>query len=233
MWEKNITGQSDGTYRSLNGAADENVFIGKATKAGFFLFFKAWRDMPYDAVLDHEGILFRVEVKGASADKGGKTQFNTPMPIRCGRVADTWQPFISGEISYTLNRQFRTWPLLMGWVGDTLVVRCKEAHYDIPRSMVEQADGFCWDSPQRDGASYVTDGTFAFISRRALETLQKEGKMIYDGITWREVSRSEHAITVRADIDRTEMTISLTHPLPLVLSMRHNPLGIDWNILFK
>lgn len=165
--------------------------------------------------------------------RGGKTQFKTPTPIRCGRVADTWQPFISGEISYTLNRQFRTWPLLMGWVGDTLVVRCKEAHYDIPRSMVEQADGFCWDSPQRDGASYVTDGTFAFISRRALETLQKEGKMIYDGITWREVSRSEHAITVRADIDRTEMTISLTHPLPLVLSMRHNPLGIDWNILFK
>ena len=84
MWEKNITGQSDGTYRSLNGAADENIFIGKATKAGFFLFFKAWRDMPYDAVLDHEGILFRVEVKGASADKSGKTQFNVTRGGRSG-----------------------------------------------------------------------------------------------------------------------------------------------------
>lgn len=84
MWEKNITGQSEGTYRSLNGAADENVFIGKATKAGFFLFFKAWRDMPYDAVFDHEGILFRVEVKGASADKGGKTQFNVTRGGRSG-----------------------------------------------------------------------------------------------------------------------------------------------------
>lgn len=84
MWEKNITLQGDGTFRSLNGAADENIFIGKATKAGFFLFFKAWRDMPYDAVLDHKGILFRVEVKGASANKDGKTQFNVTRGGRSG-----------------------------------------------------------------------------------------------------------------------------------------------------
>lgn len=66
MWNKNITNVEDGKFRSLNGAADENVFIGKASKAGFFCFFKVWRDMPYDAVLDHEGILYRVEVKGSS-----------------------------------------------------------------------------------------------------------------------------------------------------------------------
>ncbi len=84
MWNKNITAQSVGTFRSLNGAADENVFIGKATKAGFFLFFKAWRDMPYDAVLDHEGILFRVEVKGASANSKGRTQFNVTRGGRSG-----------------------------------------------------------------------------------------------------------------------------------------------------
>ncbi len=92
MWEKNITDQSEGTYRSLNGAADENVFIGKATKAGFFLFFKAWRDMPYDAVLDHEGILFRVEVKGASANKAGKTQFNVTRGGRSGAQIDRNAP---------------------------------------------------------------------------------------------------------------------------------------------
>ncbi len=52
MWNKNITGLDNaGTFRSLNGAADENVFTGKASKAGFFCFFKVWRDMPYDAVL--------------------------------------------------------------------------------------------------------------------------------------------------------------------------------------
>lgn len=67
MWNKNITGlEQKGTFRSLNGAADENIFIGKASKAGFFCFFKVWRDMPYDAVLDYENILYRVEVKGSS-----------------------------------------------------------------------------------------------------------------------------------------------------------------------
>jgi hypothetical protein len=92
MWEKNITSQSAGTYRSLNGAADENIFIGKATKAGFFLFFKAWRDMPYDAVLDHMGILFRVEVKGASVNKQGKTQFNVTRGGRSGKQIDKSAP---------------------------------------------------------------------------------------------------------------------------------------------
>ena len=68
MWNKNITGlDTSGTFRSLNGAADENIFIGKASKAGFFCFFKVWRDMPYDAVLDYGNILYRVEVKGSSS----------------------------------------------------------------------------------------------------------------------------------------------------------------------
>ena len=68
MWSRNITGlNTEGTFRSLNGAADENVFIGKASKAGFFCFFKVWRDMPYDAVLDYGNILYRVEVKGSSS----------------------------------------------------------------------------------------------------------------------------------------------------------------------
>ena len=164
--------------------------------------------------------------------KKEKVRFLPPSIIRCGEVVDTSEPFFKGEISYTLNRQFRTWPLTMRWVDDTLVVKCKEASYKIPQQVVEQADGFCWDSPQRDGASYVADGTFAFISKKALGTLLKEGKFIYDRITWREISRTEDTITVRADLDRTEMTISLKHPLPLVLGMHRNPLGIDWNIQY-
>ena len=162
-------------------------------------------------------------------EKERKTWFK-PNLIRCGRVVNTLQPFFSGEISYTLNKQFRTWPLTMGWEGDTLVVRCKEATYNIPRKVVEQADGFCWESPQRDDADYVTNGTFTFISREALNTLLKDGMFVYDGITWRETARTDTTISVRADIDRTVMTLSLVHPLPLVLEMRGNPLGIDWII---
>ena len=142
-------------------------------------------------------------------------------------------PIVKSQIFYTLNRQFRTWPLTMEWMGDILLVRCNKATYRIPHQVVESATGFCWDSPQKEGASYVADGTFAFVSRQALTALLQEGNFIYDGITWREISRTEDTITVRADIDRTEMTISLTHPLPLVLSMRKNPLGIDWNIILN
>lgn len=70
-WPKDITGvdiAKPGSYRSLNGAADESIFQGRASKAGFYCFFKVWRDMPYDAVLDYEGILYRVEVKGSSGN---------------------------------------------------------------------------------------------------------------------------------------------------------------------
>ena len=161
--------------------------------------------------------------------KEPKPIFNAPLIHRCGRV-DTLGIFLRGEISYTLNKQFRTWPLSIASYGDTLTVYCNEVEYHIGHQAVEKADGFCWESPQKYHEPYVTDGTFAFISRQALTSLLLTGKFIYDGITWREISRTDDTITVRADIDRTEMTISLTHPLPLVLSMRKNPLGIDWNI---
>lgn len=71
-WEKDIAGVDvvkPGTFRSLNGAADESIFQGRASKAGFYCFFKVWRDMPYDAVLDYKGILYRIEVKGSSRGK--------------------------------------------------------------------------------------------------------------------------------------------------------------------
>lgn len=76
-WEKDITGvdaAKPGTFRSLNGAADENIFTGRASKAGFYCFFKVWRDMPYDAVLDYDGVLYRVEIKGSSSDSFNVTR---------------------------------------------------------------------------------------------------------------------------------------------------------------
>ena len=94
MWNKNITDLDEsGTFRSLNGAADENIFIGKASKAGFFCVFKVWRDMPYDAVLDYDNILYRVEVKGSSTGtydltRGGRSgaQINRNAENRTRRI---------------------------------------------------------------------------------------------------------------------------------------------------
>ena len=144
--------------------------------------------------------------------------------------ADYPSPCVQTRIAFTLNKQYRTWPLTFAWDADTLHVTCKEATYRIPKSVVEGGTQFCWDIPA-DGAVYQPQGTFAFVSRKAMRDLQEKGYFIYDGITWRLVSQGETTL-VRADIDRTEMVIAYAKEpgLYLVIEMRHNPLGIDWQI---
>jgi hypothetical protein len=134
-----------------------------------------------------------------------------------------------GAVSFTLNKQYRTWPLAYDWQGDTLWLTCKETTYKIARSIVEQGTGFSWDIPA-DGAVYDAKGTFCFISKKALRELQEKGSFVYDSITWRKIDQDANTIHVRADIDQTEMWISLKDDLPLVLKMKNNPLGIDWLI---
>lgn len=137
-------------------------------------------------------------------------------------------PVYEGEVSYTLNRQFRTWPLTMAWDGDTLHIMAKSATYRIPREVVEHATGFAWDSPQVDGALYHPDGTFCFISADALQQLKTKGTFIYDQLTWRLVGEEDGLLHVRADIDNAEMWISTNTSLPLVMKMTKNKLNIDW-----
>ena len=161
--------------------------------------------------------------KKQSVSKGETTSFQVGNNLKA-----TLTP--CGSISYTLNQQHRTWPLAYGWQGDTLIFTCKEATYKIPRAVVENGNGFCWEMPSADGAIYEAKGTFAFISQKALKELQQKGYFIYDGITWRKTTSTADTINVRADIDLTEMCISLKHNLPLVLEMRNNPLGINWRM---
>ena len=150
----------------------------------------------------------------------------SPGLLRVNRQSCT--PLFTAQICFTLNRQYRTWPLVCRWLGDTLVVNCKDATYLTPRSIVEHGKGFCWDIPS-DGAVYEAKGTFAFISLEALHDLQEKGFFVYDGITWRLVDQGD-SLHVRADIDQTEMWIALKDDLPFVIEMRNNPLGIDWRI---
>ena len=136
-------------------------------------------------------------------------------------------PCVQTRIAFTLNKQHRTWPLTFAWDADTLHVTCKEATYRIPKSVVEGGSQFCWDIPA-DGAVYQPQGTFAFVSRKAMRDLQEKGYFVYDGITWRKKDESDVTIHVQADIDRTEMWIKQDDDMPLVMEMRNNPLGIDW-----
>ena len=140
-----------------------------------------------------------------------------------------------GSVSFTLNRQFRTWPLSFCWQGDTLVMTCKQTRYHIARSVVEKADAFSWLTPQDDGTVYHdVRGTFLFVSAKAVQQLKDDGCFLYDGITWRLVEDNSPGQQwhVRADIDGTEMVIAYDPRLMLymVRSMRHNPLGIDWTL---
>ena len=73
-------------------------------------------------------------------------------------------------------------------------------------------------------------GTFGFISRKALQQLTEKDVFTYDGITWRKVEMTDSFYHVKADTDGTEMWIARQGDLPLVLEMRSNPLGIDWKI---
>ena len=136
-----------------------------------------------------------------------------------------------GNISYTLHRQYRTWPLTMEWKGDTLHIRCKEAHYLLPRSVVEHADHFCWQQPL-DGQQFSVDGTIGFISLDAIHELKERGELIYDNTLWRRVSEDscDALIHVRASNSRAEMWIHNASTLPFVIQLSNNPFGIDWQL---
>lgn len=66
---RNLADLPKGQVRSILGYAGESLVIGRALACGYNLFFKAWRDSKYDAVLDANGELFRVEIKQSGTGK--------------------------------------------------------------------------------------------------------------------------------------------------------------------
>jgi hypothetical protein len=62
----NIADLPKGSYRSIAGYASESLVVGRAMLCGYIIFVKAWRDSKYDAVLDHDGTLYRIEIKQSS-----------------------------------------------------------------------------------------------------------------------------------------------------------------------
>jgi hypothetical protein len=75
----NIANLPKGSYRSIAGYASESLVVGRAMLCGYIIFVKAWRDSKYDAVLDANGSLFRIEIKGTagtstiSTSSGGRS----------------------------------------------------------------------------------------------------------------------------------------------------------------
>ena len=144
------------------------------------------------------------------------------------------KPYSKCLCKFVLNRQYRNWEVAIDKtsLADTLLLRCNESIYLIPQRLVAEADGFCWDSPQKGKNIYHAKGTFLFVSRKAMQQLRENGVFIYNGITWRKISQDADCITVKADEDGTLMQIAIKRELPWVLKMENNPLGIDWQLVF-
>lgn len=138
-----------------------------------------------------------------------------------------------GKANFILNRQYRNWEVAIDstTLADTLLLRCNESIYLVPQKLVDEADGFCWDSPQKGKNIYDAKGTFLFVSRKAMQQLRQSGVFIYNGITWRQIAQDASSITVKADVDGTLMQIATNRELPWVLKMENNPLGIDWKLV--
>ena len=138
-----------------------------------------------------------------------------------------------GKANFILNRQYRNWEVAIDstTLADTLLLRCNESIYLVPQKLVDEADGFCWDSPQKGKNIYDAKGTFVFVSRKAMQQLRQSGVFIYNGITWRQIAQDASSITVKADVDGTLMQIATNRELPWVLKMENNPLGIDWKLV--
>ena len=179
-----------------------------------------------EMILKEEGRTEREETRtereapnSSSAPSQGQTAsscFNHPASLRA---------------CFLLNRQYRNWEVAVDSTrGDTLRLRCNQSVYLIPRTVVDSATGFAWDSPQKGKNVYQAHGTFLFISRAALYQLLATGSFIYDTITWRRISGDAHSVTVKADVDGTLMTIATDKSLPWVIKMQGNPLGIDWHL---
>lgn len=183
-----------------------------------------------DFRLRHALLMEGGELMFTVTEKGSGAPISKAAPVVSAEPLAQPTPFLQGTVSFTLNRQFRTWPVAMGWSGDTLVVGCRQGSYLIPAPALASANQFCWLMPTDGQQHRVADATFLFISQKALETLRRTGSFVYDGITWRLVDEDAASLRVRADVDATVMRISKNTPLPLVVEMQGNPLGIDWRL---
>lgn len=96
---RNLANHPDGLVRSILGYAGESLVIGRALACGYNLFFKAWRDSKYDAVLDAEGNLFRVEIKQTGSGTSISSTSGGRSGAQISREADSREEVLSPDDS--------------------------------------------------------------------------------------------------------------------------------------
>ena len=142
------------------------------------------------------------------------------------------------DVAYRLHGQTRRFKFVYEPTGDGGLT----LHWSIVRNMRLWTGTYAM-SPQavREGTaqSYLMpeDGnhvslprneTFGIISGSALDDLRKTGAFVYNGVAWKKTGGSEGVIEVEDPEEGARMSILDNPRLPLILSMRSNPLEIDW-----
>jgi hypothetical protein len=95
LFTRNLLGISDGIYRSMEGNADEMIIVGKLIKMGFNCSRVDVTNSKYDAVIDRDGKLLRVQIKATGTNIldltcGGRAgqQINRDVPSRQRKLTE-------------------------------------------------------------------------------------------------------------------------------------------------
>lgn len=152
-----------------------------------------------------------------------------------------------GKFIFTLHQQTRPYDITISQMKDSLSFDWKifrnsrwyKGSYRMAEKSLKSAVEQSWLQPV-DGKTEVLPVTesFGFISQGALRDLHSKGYFLYNETTYRLQAdasskkgfRNKPTIHVIADVDHTEMWILDELTLPLIICLKNNPLGIDWNV---
>ncbi len=81
-----------------------------------------------------------------------------------------------------------------------------------------------------DGLDIVLpdDQTFAVLPRKALNSALQSGRCLFDATEWQVTGHSDSLLTLQDIHEGAMMQVSLSLPLPLIVSMQNSPHEINW-----
>lgn len=95
LFTRNLVGIEDGIYRSMEGNADEMIVVGKLIKMGFNCSRVDVTSSKYDAVIDKNGKLLRIQIKATNTGSldltsGGRSgqQISREAPSRVKKLTE-------------------------------------------------------------------------------------------------------------------------------------------------
>lgn len=189
--------------------------------------------------------MFKVGTHGPCVRVEASERHNARTHGPCVPTLSTENPVIGDtvKVAYKLHGQTRRFVFVyepMADGGITLhwsIVRNLKlwtGSYAMSAAAVKEGTAQSWLMPE-DG-NHVTlpaNETFGIISRSALTSLKKKGEFLYNGVLWKRVGSDGQVVDVEDPEEGAKMTILDNPRLPLILSMRDNPLEIDWSFTQK